>query len=497
MKSASSPSSPEPLLNRRDVLILGAAIIITLIVYLSASAYYYRPGFPLDDAWIHQTYARNLALRGEWAFIPGQPSAGSTAPLWTLLLAAGFLLGFSPYLWAYLLGGTLLLAEGIVVEMTLRRMFAAYRPAYPWAGLLLTLEWHLAWAAFSGMETMLHILLISLVCGMLLSGSRRYLLMGILSGVSVWVRPDGMTLLGPLIIAIALSESTNSSRLKGIFRLLMGFVTFLAPYFLFNLLLAGTPLPNTFYAKQAEYAAWQAAPAMEKLIALILQFFSGAALILLPGVIRALSVALRHRNWRMLTVLLWVAGYVGLYMMRLPVYQHGRYEMPALAVFLLAGLAGWIEAALHPDPRASQNFSRAVQVLLVATLLAGLFFGAISYGWDTALIESQMVDTARWVNANLPVGARVAAHDIGALGYFSRVNILDLAGLISPDVVPIITDDAGLQAYMEMRGVEYLVAFSGWHPALIKHGSLLYSTGSQYLPRADLGDLAVYRWGKP
>ncbi len=38
-------------------------------------------GFPLDDAWIHQVYARNLALHGQWAFVLGQPSAGSTSPL--------------------------------------------------------------------------------------------------------------------------------------------------------------------------------------------------------------------------------------------------------------------------------------------------------------------------------------------------------------------------------------------------------------------------------
>ncbi len=55
----------------------------------------FRPGFPLDDAWIHQTYARNLALLAEWAFIPGQLSAGSTSPLWTILLAPGTWIGLA------------------------------------------------------------------------------------------------------------------------------------------------------------------------------------------------------------------------------------------------------------------------------------------------------------------------------------------------------------------------------------------------------------------
>jgi hypothetical protein len=45
-------------------------------------------GFPLDDSWIHLHFARNLAEGAGFAYNPGVPVAGSTAPLWTLLLAA-------------------------------------------------------------------------------------------------------------------------------------------------------------------------------------------------------------------------------------------------------------------------------------------------------------------------------------------------------------------------------------------------------------------------
>ena len=56
-------------------------------------------GFPLDDAWIHQTYARNLAELGEWSFVPGVISAGSTSPLWTFLLALLHLISPGTPLW--------------------------------------------------------------------------------------------------------------------------------------------------------------------------------------------------------------------------------------------------------------------------------------------------------------------------------------------------------------------------------------------------------------
>src|SRR5689334_20132665 len=134
-------------LSRRDVLILALAACLVVLIYLAASALIYGLGFPLDDSWIHQTYARNLALRHEWSFLPGQPSAGSTSPLWTLLLSIGFFLPDAPYLWTYLLGGLMLLGLAVLVENLVRQVQPQYTPHYPWAGLFFIVEWHIAWAS--------------------------------------------------------------------------------------------------------------------------------------------------------------------------------------------------------------------------------------------------------------------------------------------------------------------------------------------------------------
>src|SRR5262249_60894756 len=48
--------------------------------------------FPLDDSWIHLQFARNLAEGRGFVYNTGTPVAGSTAPLWTLTLAAVFAL---------------------------------------------------------------------------------------------------------------------------------------------------------------------------------------------------------------------------------------------------------------------------------------------------------------------------------------------------------------------------------------------------------------------
>ena len=489
------PFNPDRHLSRRDIFVLAGAVLLSLAIYLGVCVIYFRIGFPLDDSWIHQTYARNLALRGEWSFLPGQPSAGSTSPLWTVLLSVGFLLRLSPYIWTYFWGGLLLLGISLLAELIIRRTISVYRPSLPWAGLLFILEWHLAWAAFSGMETILYIFIVLVIINFLLMGSRSYLAAGITIGLSIWVRPDGVSLFAPLVLMILLRETSLSARLKGLLPLVFGIGIFLLPYLFFNLVISGTPMPNTFYAKQAEYALWQSTHLGERFLFFSLQFFEGASFVLIPGFVYKLIQAVRQRAWGLLLAVAWMVGYILLYLLRLPVYQHGRYFMPALAVFMLIGFSGFLESVLAPSARLIRPASI---VILSVILMISAVFGVYTYVQDVAYIESQMVDTAIWSAQNLPPDALVAAHDIGALGYFDHHRIIDLAGLISPEVVPFITDEKRLAVYMDARGVHYLVAFTGWRPTLTAHGTQIYIAGSKYNnARVGLGDMAVFRWGQP
>ena len=310
MKPASSESlSP---LSRDELLVLGAAALFSVAIYLAASALIFRVGFPLDDSWIHQTYARNLALHGEWSFREGVPSAGSTAPLWSALLGIGFWLDLAPLAWAYLLGAAALFGLAWVSELGIRRAVDTYRPRLPWVGLFMAFEWHMVWAAASGMETLLHALLVTGVLVSLLTPSRNYLLLGWLTGLSIWVRPDGLTLLGPVLLAIVLEGRDWLSRLRLMERFLIGFSALFLPYLLFNLWIGGRPMPNTFYAKQAEYAAWQARPAFEKMGQLLLQLLVGPAVILAGGAAAWIVQRLRAGDWLRLAPAVWFAGYIWL-----------------------------------------------------------------------------------------------------------------------------------------------------------------------------------------
>src|ERR1043165_7424208 len=106
-------------------IVIAFAALIAVLFYLISSEVIFRIGFPLDDTWIHLTYARNLAEHGEWAFRLGEHSSGSTSPLWTFLLSIGFVLKLAPYIWTYFLGWIFLTLLGIQAKNITRQFIPA------------------------------------------------------------------------------------------------------------------------------------------------------------------------------------------------------------------------------------------------------------------------------------------------------------------------------------------------------------------------------------
>jgi MFS family permease len=396
-------------------------------------------------------------------------------------------------------GTVILIVLGLFSDVAVRGMIPEYNPKIPWVGIFITLEWHLVWAAASGMETLLSGFLVTTVLVMLAFGVKNYLLVGLLIGLSVWVRPDLATLLGPALLVIFLNAVGRRDRFTGILMLLIGFGVILAFYFLFNLLIAGTPFPNTFYAKQAEYAVLKNIPFLTRFSNIALLPMIGAGIILLPGFIYLVVEKSRKKDWAILSGMIWFLGYIVLYVVRLPVtYQHGRYLMPAMPIFFIWGLAGVFKVGMVISKfRWKWALMTAWQISIGTALLAFWLLGARAYATDVAVIESEMVATARWVSKNLPPDVLVAAHDIGALGFFAPRNLLDLAGLISPEVIPIIRDETHLAEYLDENQAGYLITFPDWYPDLTSGLKLAFSSQGKFAPTLGQENMSVFYWTAP
>ena len=246
---------------------LVSSMVIALVACLGVTGYVLwaysqgLAGFPLDDAWIHQTYARNLAETGQLAYLPGEPSAGSTSPAWSFLLSIGYMLGLDFRLWAYLLGALSLAATAWLAYRLFLRLpplkqlsVQATQPAAALlAGLFCAVEWHLVWAAASGMET---ILFIALSLALVEYFSSQVAMrqspegpasvqkeqaivsavgIGLLGGVLVLTRPEGLVLAGMVILGLVVfprptDRSQLLNRLMAAGLSLLALAGVLAPY---------------------------------------------------------------------------------------------------------------------------------------------------------------------------------------------------------------------------------------------------------------------------
>jgi hypothetical protein len=481
----------------RKATLLIACTALSVGGFLLISARTFGLGLPLDDAWIHQTYARNLVQFGEWAFLSGQPSSGSTAPLWTAMLAVGRWLHIDPIVWSYFLGGLFLMASAWICGKWLNLRSGVSLRWWFFAASLLVLEWHLVWTSVSGMETTALILLFLLVLTWLDSQNWNSLGMGMLIGLGVWLRPDALSLLVPVAWHVAFQNSNQRRRiLHRMGFVLIGALLLIGPYMAFNYALSDELWPTTFYAKQAEYAVYREIPFFNRLWAQLTPPLAGLSALFVPGLVLATIGQARHGSWWRMAPLLWVLSYVGAYAIRLPVnYQHGRYAIPIIPVVLvlgMEGMKGWVES----DARSVFRRLSSRAWLIALPVLAVIFWwlGARAYAQDVAIIETEMIAASRWISSHTEADALIAAHDIGALGYFGGRALVDMAGLVSPEVIPILRDEDALERFLDAREADYLMTFPGWYPELVEQAELIYTTDAPHSIEAGGENMAVYRW---
>jgi hypothetical protein len=288
------------MLNRLNIWIW---LIVPVALLLVASLFIVRElsvaghlGFPLDDAWIHLTFARNFSDGFGFCFNPGEPVAGSTGPLWTALLGLHLsLFGPSPGP-VKALGLILLLASALMAARVARQLGANPAGSVA-AATLLVVTPRMQWAALSGMELMPAILLS-------LAGFSAYLhwrdggrwrwcaMAGLLFGLSGWARPEALVLAGGPGIDLlwrGFPDRRPAGRIRPAFLLLCaGFAVAAGPLFLFNYLLTGgqSILPSTFAAKTLGLSLFERAAGGGSLVGLFLApfqtFWPTVKYILLP-----------------------------------------------------------------------------------------------------------------------------------------------------------------------------------------------------------------------
>jgi len=439
--------------------ILLALEAVSIALYLGKTGEF---GFPLDDAWTHQVYARNLGLHGEMAFSPGVPSTGSTSFLWALILALGYFLKAPFFLWTYLWGGIFAVATAMLAAVLSHTYFGSFKNSTIVA-VLCILEWHLAWAAVSGMEIGLFTCL-TLLFFLLLTQDRSPFLLGCITGIIVLARPEGMLLAAVYGYHIL---STHRREIRRIFSnggmFALAFLIVISPWVAFNIGVSNSPFPNTVAAKFMQYSyPWSLWKSLRYIWDVTSYFLNGPLMLLFPSAGFAIYRTIQIKKTFPFQPLGWSIALIGLYTVALPsIYDHGRYLMPLIPLIVVFGVQG-----LGP------LLERLIQKSMLRSTVWALLFGMVSLLWVNGasdfsfrvnLFRKVHMQAAEWINDHTPRDTVIATHDIGILGYFAERQVVDLAGLITPEMVPLLRQPQKMADYLQAKNVRYVIVYTGYY----------------------------------
>jgi hypothetical protein len=422
-------------------------------------------GYLTDDTFIHLQFAKNIVSGRGFSFEPGKPTYGDTSPGWALLLAAtGRLVphagetpseaGSMPALATIAKAwGALCLALSVVVLARLGSLLG-WRPrlALAAAALLALHAWSARWA-LSGMETpmaTLFAVLATWATARALLQGRGTFLAGVLLGVGTLARPECWLLAALGVAAIAYGSGAGRAARAG--KALAGVLLGGGPWLLYAWSTFHRFLPNTSAAKAgAPFDPALAASAIRTSIRIAL------ATDALPLLLLVLALAAAPALWKSMprerrALWLLVIGWPVLLTAGLAaggVQVVSRYLVPAVPSVLLAGIASFQWAAARLGPR------RAAAALFLVLLLDAGVNGYVTLRYSapharrhTAGLRSSLATFGLWARASTPPGTRFAVSDIGAFGYYSDRPVLDLFGLVTPEMAPIVVR-AGYDAVVE------------------------------------------------
>lgn len=424
-------------------------------------------GVPLDDAWIHFQFARNLGNGNGFSYVANRPTPGSTAPLWTILLTPvgwfteqfiGPALLFS--------AGFLLLTVYLVYRLTLTLTANDVLTALL-AALGTALTGRLLWAGLSGMEVTAFAAL-SLAALWLYARGGLTAWAALLFALAGQLRPEGHLLFALVGIdaLISMRWPQNSAEKPTTIRNLIIAVliySFIAlPYTVFSLAATGRPLPNTFYAKTGGDALYSL-DTLRGMAALHWQDNVIASILALIGLVPLWRRSRIIVVW-LLVLLLAVPALVEV------VWHHGRYTMPLIPLQMIAAAFGarWLIAQL-PQRQRTIGWGAALALVLVFGVWRLSYWSGM-LGYNVREIGDIDVRMGEWLADNTPPDAVIAVDDIGAIGFLSEREIVDLLGLVTPEMWPVLTDEDPTSAEIKLMhelGVDYLAVFPDWHSGVI------------------------------
>jgi arabinofuranosyltransferase len=419
-------------------------------------------------------YARTIFEGHAWEYAQGIPSTGSSAPLWSVILAPIFLLGY---------------ARETVVTVVLVISAVFYAVDTSLVGYLVwqyTDRWQVgvlgqvvfilvprnAGLMLSGMETPLAMLMLLLALILLpRKDIKSDLLLGVVAGLAYLCRPEFVLIAAVCLPARAIwllyRDRLSAARILSTAGMFLFAALIVAPWVLHCLNTTGLPLPDSYYSKLRWgvshndvslwnffwYDVWFPT---EPYLAL---GFMGGLVLLFMGrpfeITIATSLFALYRGTMPGMSLLFAARYL------VPLFD-------LLAIAFVAGTFKGVEKLLPSDRKpSSSETERPIVAGLIVLLLFVPSLGSYVQHVDIHAnqimnINEMQVTLSEWVRDNVPEDAVIASYDVGALGYFARCTVIDIYGLVTPEMLHNRTNLADQALFLRELNCDYIMFYEEW-----------------------------------
>jgi len=424
----------------------------------------------IDDAYITFRYAKNILSGLGFTYNPGDFIQGTTTPLYTLLLSGiGFFFGKSNAALPSIAVVLNILADGLTVLLIWQIGKALSRPL---PGLAAALFWAIApfsvTFAIGGLETSLFVLLLTSSIYFFICGKTRY--SAILASLSILTRPDGVILAALLVLFHILKKSSEANNLnirltsKRIQECFL-FIIPLLSWYTFAWVYFGNPIPHSVLAKAQAYHLSKPAALIRFLQHLATPFMGHHSfgpvwitigLILYPVLYMMGSKTALQKTKKMWPWIIYPCVYLLLYSIANPLIFRWYLTPPLLPYifFIFLGLENLLIKLIEWfTKKLSGVQNHTLKRLLVPTFL--LFpLVLVGGGWtlqpdhgpsrpapkmawykvELLYQEAGKVvlrDKQSLIEEKANIQPRLAAADVGVLGYTTQMPILDLVGLNS------------------------------------------------------------------
>ena len=428
-----------------------------------------------DDSYITLKFASNFFKFGGITYDGTSYFSGATSPLHIVFIALlGLFLEIETA--SLVVGIAFFIFSSLLVYLWAFRIYEDRKIALL-AGVMMSTSGWVIFDSLSGLETTTF-MFFSLLTLYTFSIHENRLLYITPLFLSVLTRPEGWfiacSIWGWQFIQAVYHK--DSSIFKRMVTSWIFFSMLMIPYLLLHLKATGSFLPNTAFAKAIFFGeGYLTLPRKGEFFKDGVELFYKK--LLYPAPILIVPLILFSRKLISMPYLwFYCIMFYAVYLLTFPGatgHYWCRYQHIFIPIIIIAISSGAFELLKKCKKKASRI---SMVALIISSLVYNQSVSFVSaentYSGATNCTKRSLLNLALWLNRHTHKDSLIALHDIGAVGYFSDRGVLDLVGLVNPEVSKYYRDkhlEGALPLskrrvidYLKVKEPNYLVLFPGW-----------------------------------